>query len=97
MTGCCVCMKDVESSDSLFEMPCCSSSILKYCSGCLAEMVDKAENQQPNCANCPVCNKVFKFQEETIEKVEVRGQCRMCCQQRVLIDKNLCDNCLIGE
>jgi hypothetical protein len=80
----------------IVRMPCCDrqSSSMKYCRRCLEILCLQS---QFGAARCPTCRTLIGWNNGTLERREINGQCRMCCQQKVLIDQGMCDACLYGN
>lgn len=77
-------------------MPCChrEDSTMHYCRRCLEILCDQGTN---SVGRCPTCRTFFTIEGGVVANCENIGQCRMCRQSRVILDRNTCDACLFGS
>jgi len=74
-------------------MPCCGTaeSSMIFCRRCVEIICDGGVGR------CPSCRGYIQIEDGTVRVSENKGQCHMCQQQKVLLDRGLCDACLLGS
>lgn len=91
VTTCAVCYDDAPH----VEMPCCGrdGATVGYCRGCIEILC----RQYQGIGRCPTCRKYISVDAEGRVFLTTRtGPCDMCRQTRTIIDRNMCDACLLG-
>lgn len=75
-------------------MPCCgrAGSTLAYCRRCIEIICEQGRGA----GRCPSCREYIAVKDGGVVVTENRPQCRMCWQERALVDQGLCDACLLG-
>lgn len=88
---CAVCFE----ADNLVDMPCCGreGGTAGYCRRCLEIICQQGHGV----GRCPSCRQHISIQGSIVSISERRAQCLMCRQSRIIIDRNMCDACLLGS
>mmetsp|Transcript_25254 Transcript_25254/g.42280 ORF Transcript_25254/g.42280 Transcript_25254/m.42280 type:complete len:284 (-) Transcript_25254:102-953(-) len=91
---CSICFED---EFPICSMPCCSreGSSMVFCRRCLELLCH--HSPVGNVGRCPTCRAYFLIMNGVVQNCTLQGQCRMCRQQKIIIDRGMCDACLLGS
>lgn len=98
--ACAVCLEHYDG-DERAALPCCGAargtgSSMQFCRRCVEIICERSPG---GVGKCPVCRKHLRIAPGSgeIEQCERRGVCRFCRQNRVIVDRDSCDACLLGQ
>jgi len=77
-------------------MPCCGreGSSVGYCRRCIEIICEQAQGV----GRCPSCRQYISIDSSgRVAITENRGQCRMCRQTKIIVNNQMCDDCLLGS
>ena len=101
-SDCAVCLETFNDTDCVpARLPCCQreTSTFGVCLGCLEEICNHYTVEAGRVGKCPRCReRLYVSADGVVSKApQPRGKCRMCCQERVLLDGGECDACILGS
>ena len=101
-SDCAVCLETFNDTDCVpARLPCCQreTSTFGVCLGCLEEICNHYTVEAGRVGKCPRCReRLYVSADGVVSKApQPRGKCRMCCQERVLLDGGKCDACILGS
>mmetsp|Transcript_11789 Transcript_11789/g.15390 ORF Transcript_11789/g.15390 Transcript_11789/m.15390 type:complete len:236 (+) Transcript_11789:54-761(+) len=97
LSTCGICLW-VDDRNKEVQMPCCGrdGSTIWYCKDCIKLLCAQSPG---GIAHCPTCSGkiVLKGDKAEVPKDQATSKCGMCCQQRVIFKKQLCNACFLGS
>eukprot|EP00656_Telonema_subtile_P057773 TRINITY_DN9582_c0_g9_i1.p1 TRINITY_DN9582_c0_g9~~TRINITY_DN9582_c0_g9_i1.p1 ORF type:complete len:239 (+),score=18.71 TRINITY_DN9582_c0_g9_i1:107-823(+) len=87
---CAVCL---ETESERATMPCCDTtgSSISFCRRCV-EIICKQ-----GLGRCPCCRAYIRIADGVVSVSDNEGPCVLCRQNKILVDANMCDACVLGS
>lgn len=89
-TTCAICLEDKK----YIVMPCCGKegATVGFCHNCIQTLCEDASS-----AKCPNCRAHIRSDSGCVFIVPERMLCRVCCCPSIIVQKGMCEACVLGK